>query len=250
MASSLSVNALQVEFESVLAMEHTGMTRMFQTLVDTGLKGFLAASGSIYEAAVIELFANARVIAGTIEATSFLDVPKETVVEMQNRCFGSDVPFRAPSKKCEMNMEFLLLHDIVEKAQCAKAGSFDVVTSEKFDLMMAISAEFMVNWSVLSSTGRHATPSKGINQQVGADVYKEKSGCYTVSGTEGGQSNITKPLDMQVETQVEKKKKRAASKNKKGKEPTVEQKKKRAKATKVAEQPFVEVEGETSLELL
>ncbi|KZV27673.1 hypothetical protein F511_11901 [Dorcoceras hygrometricum] len=41
MASSLFVNTLQVEFESVLAMEHTGMTRMFKSLEDTGLRGFL-----------------------------------------------------------------------------------------------------------------------------------------------------------------------------------------------------------------
>ncbi|KZV23093.1 hypothetical protein F511_06617 [Dorcoceras hygrometricum] len=103
-------------------MEHTGVVRMFQNLVDTGLEGFLAASGSIYDVVVIEFFANARVIAGNIVsfianrklamtneifagafglptegATSFLDVPKETVVEMQNRFSGSEVPFRAPN---------------------------------------------------------------------------------------------------------------------------------------------------------
>ncbi|KZV16945.1 hypothetical protein F511_35643, partial [Dorcoceras hygrometricum] len=73
-------------------------------------------------------------------ATSFLDVPKETVVEMRKRFFGSEVPFRAPSKKREMKMEFRLLHDIVAKALCAKAGSFDMVTSDRFDLMVSIFA--------------------------------------------------------------------------------------------------------------
>ncbi|KZV38864.1 hypothetical protein F511_06922 [Dorcoceras hygrometricum] len=77
----------------------------------------------------------------------FLDIPKETVVEMRRRFSGSNVPFRAPSKKKEMKMEFRLLHDIVAKALCAKAGSFDVVTSEKFDLMVAISAGLKVNWA-------------------------------------------------------------------------------------------------------
>ncbi|KZV35569.1 hypothetical protein F511_28411 [Dorcoceras hygrometricum] len=84
------------------------MARMFKTLEDTGLKGFLEASNSVYESAVVELFANAKVIVGTIigfvanrklalmketfaEAfgltteglTSFQDIPSQTVVEMR-----------------------------------------------------------------------------------------------------------------------------------------------------------------------
>ncbi|KZV58740.1 hypothetical protein F511_18765 [Dorcoceras hygrometricum] len=119
---------------------------------------------------MIKFLANARVIAGTIVsfvanrklamtkeisveafvlptegATSFLDVPKENVVEMRNRFSGSDVSFRAPSKKREMKIEFRLLHDIVAKALCSKAGSFDVVTSEKFDLMVAISTGLKIS---------------------------------------------------------------------------------------------------------
>ncbi|KZV50316.1 zinc finger CCCH domain-containing protein 8-like [Dorcoceras hygrometricum] len=38
MASSLFVNALQVEFESVLAMEHTGMTRFEQMIISSALE--------------------------------------------------------------------------------------------------------------------------------------------------------------------------------------------------------------------
>ncbi|KZV23897.1 hypothetical protein F511_30081 [Dorcoceras hygrometricum] len=40
MAASLSVIAMQVDFAYVLAMEHTGMVRMFKALEETGLKGF------------------------------------------------------------------------------------------------------------------------------------------------------------------------------------------------------------------
>ncbi|KZV52027.1 hypothetical protein F511_10247 [Dorcoceras hygrometricum] len=134
-ASELHLHApagpdINVDFESVLAMEHSGMVDMFRTLEDTELQGFLNATHSVYEAAVVEFFANTKVIAGTIE----------TVIEMRGRFSGSDVPFRAPSKKKEMKMEFRMLHDIMAKALCAKAGFFDMVTSEKFDLMVAISA--------------------------------------------------------------------------------------------------------------
>ncbi|KZV20522.1 hypothetical protein F511_21036 [Dorcoceras hygrometricum] len=103
MSVSFSVNTLQVNFESVLAMEHSGMVSMFKMLETTGLKGFLTATGSVYEAAVGEFFANAKVIAETIVTSvanrklalskeifaetfglptegmvGFLDIPKET----------------------------------------------------------------------------------------------------------------------------------------------------------------------------
>ncbi|KZV25804.1 kinesin-4-like [Dorcoceras hygrometricum] len=145
MAASLSVNAMQVNFESVLGMEHTGC--------------------SVFEGAVIEFFANAQVIAGTIvcflsnrkmvvtkdvfaEAfgllsegmVCFLDLPAQTVAENKMRFFDTDVPFRAPNKNKEMKVENWLLHDIVAKELCAKDSSLDVVTSEKFDLMVTISA--------------------------------------------------------------------------------------------------------------
>ncbi|KZV36562.1 hypothetical protein F511_23591 [Dorcoceras hygrometricum] len=66
MASSLSINAMQVNFESVLSMEHIGMVRMFKSMEEIGLKGFLEVSGTVFEGAVIEFFANTKVIAGTI----------------------------------------------------------------------------------------------------------------------------------------------------------------------------------------
>ncbi|KZV55998.1 leucine-rich repeat family protein [Dorcoceras hygrometricum] len=60
MACSFFVNAMQVNFESVLVMEHIGMAKMFKSLEDTGR--FLEASYSVYEGAVTECFANAKVI--------------------------------------------------------------------------------------------------------------------------------------------------------------------------------------------
>ncbi|KZV40494.1 hypothetical protein F511_23831 [Dorcoceras hygrometricum] len=259
MAASLYVNTLQVKFESVLAMEHTEMAHLFKSLVDTGLEGFLAVSDSVYEAAVVEFFANAKIIAGTIVSfvanrklviskeyfnktfgfptegvTSFLDVPKETVVEMRSRFSGSDVPFRTPNKKREMKMEFQLLHDIVAKALCAKAGSFDIVTSEKFDLMVTISAGLIVNWGQLlfqvlknmvnnpkrKSQGFAVTElvkdnlgesvklhpqkvltSKSVHTYIKKNHEVEPTGEFnqqtgdTSSGTEGGQSKITKTVE-------------------------------------------------------
>ncbi|KZV34533.1 hypothetical protein F511_09271 [Dorcoceras hygrometricum] len=171
MAASLSVNALQVNFESVLSMEHAGILKMFKTLEESGVKGFLGVQCSIYKGAVIEFFTNAKVITGTIAifvanrkmvitkdvfATTiqlhieglvgFTDISVKAVSEMKIRFSGTDVDFQPPNKKKEMKVEYRMLHDIVAKELCAEASSFDVVTSEKFDLMVDISAGLQVNW--------------------------------------------------------------------------------------------------------
>ncbi|KZV48753.1 hypothetical protein F511_24920 [Dorcoceras hygrometricum] len=144
-----------------------------------------------------------------------------------------------------MNMEFRLLHDILAKALCAKAGSFDMVTSEKFDLMVAISAGLKVKWgqvlfqvlvNMLNNPKRQSqgfavqvsvlleklvkadlgdsvklNPQKVLtNKSVQTYIKKNldvkptgessKQTEDTASRTEGGQYNITKPVEMQVET--------------------------------------------------
>ncbi|KZV36708.1 hypothetical protein F511_36813 [Dorcoceras hygrometricum] len=172
MASVVFVNALQVNFDSVLTVEHSGMVNMFKSLEDSGLKGFLEGSGWVYEEAVLEFFTNAKILAGTIVSlvgarriaitkdtlievfeltsegiTNFLTIPKETALEIRRHFSGSDEPFKAPNKKRDMPIEFRLLHDIVAKALCTKAGSFDQVTSETLDLMIAITAGLKVNWA-------------------------------------------------------------------------------------------------------
>ncbi|KZV35568.1 hypothetical protein F511_28410 [Dorcoceras hygrometricum] len=133
MAAYFFVNALQVDFESVLVMEHTGMALMFKTLEDTGLKGFLVASSSVYESAVVEFFANVKVIAGTIisfvsnrklaltketfaEAfglpteglTSFRDIPSQTMVEMRESfLFRSAVQGTKKKERDENRVSFV-----------------------------------------------------------------------------------------------------------------------------------------------
>ncbi|KZV42371.1 delphilin-like [Dorcoceras hygrometricum] len=53
----------------MLAMADDGMVRMFCSLVKLRLQGFLVISGSIYEAALIEFFANSTFIGGEIIST-------------------------------------------------------------------------------------------------------------------------------------------------------------------------------------
>ncbi|KZV16708.1 hypothetical protein F511_40869 [Dorcoceras hygrometricum] len=56
MASSLFVNTIHICFDSVLAMDNQGMVAMFESLVATGLKGFLGCPAVLHEAALLEFF--------------------------------------------------------------------------------------------------------------------------------------------------------------------------------------------------
>ncbi|KZV48096.1 hypothetical protein F511_02709 [Dorcoceras hygrometricum] len=147
------------------------MVRMFKSLEDTRLRGFLEGTTYVFENAVTEFFANAKVVAGTIISTVcnrklavtedifsetfklptegltvLVDIQKTTIIEMQHKFSTSEMPFKISGKKREMHFKYLLLHDIVAKSLCAKAGSFDSVTCEKLEFMTAISAGISVNW--------------------------------------------------------------------------------------------------------
>ncbi|KZV38627.1 hypothetical protein F511_01179 [Dorcoceras hygrometricum] len=192
------------------------MVIMFKTLETTGLKGFLTETGSVYEAAVSEFFANAKVITGMIVTSvansksalskemfaetfwlpnegmvGFLDIPKETMSEIRSLFSGSDVPFHEPNKKKEMMIEFCLFHDIVSK--CAKVGSFDMVTSKNFDLMVAISV--------------------GLEADLGESVKLHPQKVLTASKLRIHASN-TEGEESRIAQQVVEKEKAASKKNK------------------------------------
>ncbi|KZV57797.1 hypothetical protein F511_22284 [Dorcoceras hygrometricum] len=168
MASSLFINTLQVDFASVLTMEHTGMVCMFKSLEDTGLRGFLEGTTYVFENVVTEIFANAKVIAGTIVSIVY----NQTIAKMCRRFSATDMPFKISSKKREMLFEYRLLYDIVAKSLCAKAGSFDTVICEKFEFMVAISGGLSVNWGrilfqrVLSMVQNPKKQSQGYTAPV------------------------------------------------------------------------------------
>ncbi|KZV31473.1 hypothetical protein F511_28359 [Dorcoceras hygrometricum] len=160
----------QVDFASVLTTEHAGMVRLFKSMENTGLRGFLEGTTYVFENAVTEFFFQCKghswdyyqfyvyklVVTEDIFSATFklptegitvlADIQKATIVEMQHRFSATEVPFKISGKKREMHFEYRLLHDIVAKSLCAKAGSFDPVTCEKFEFMTAISAGISVNW--------------------------------------------------------------------------------------------------------
>ncbi|KZV46946.1 splicing factor, proline- and glutamine-rich-like [Dorcoceras hygrometricum] len=69
MASSLFVNTVHICFDSVLAMDNQRMVAMFESLVATGLKGFLGFRAVLHEAALLEFFENGSVRDGLVVST-------------------------------------------------------------------------------------------------------------------------------------------------------------------------------------
>ncbi|KZV24919.1 hypothetical protein F511_24927 [Dorcoceras hygrometricum] len=174
MASSLFVNTVHVCFESVLAMDNVGMVAMFESLVATGLKGFLGCPEVIHEAALLEFFQNGSVRDGlvvstvngvtveiseqhlaetfelTVEGlTDLSEIPKDIVFDARSIVSLSGERVSSSGKKREMTIEFRLLCDILAKTISVKAGSFDAITQEKFLMLVAITCGVKINWNRL-----------------------------------------------------------------------------------------------------
>ncbi|KZV34125.1 glutathione reductase, cytosolic [Dorcoceras hygrometricum] len=74
--------------------------------------------------------------------TDVANVPKDLVYDARSIFSKSGA-----CKKRKMKYEFCLLNDILPKSVTVKAGSFDVVTHERFLLMTAINFGLKINWS-------------------------------------------------------------------------------------------------------
>ncbi|KZV37784.1 hypothetical protein F511_23880 [Dorcoceras hygrometricum] len=172
MASPFITNALQVNFESVLAIsDNEGMLNMFKALEANGLRGFLGCQPVLYETELEQFFDTALVqggdITGAVSGKFFAisqsrfaevlqlptkglvdlsDVPKELVHDAK-RFSKSGEPISTYGKKKFMKYEFRLLNDILAKSITVKAGSFDAITNERFLMITAIHFGVKVNWS-------------------------------------------------------------------------------------------------------
>ncbi|KZV19830.1 patatin-like protein 2 [Dorcoceras hygrometricum] len=81
--------------------------------------------------------------------TDFSDVPKNIVFDARILFSESKEQVSISCLKKELKIQYRLLHDILEKTIYVKAGSFDVVTRDRFMLMTAITCDVKVNWSNL-----------------------------------------------------------------------------------------------------
>ncbi|KZV33905.1 hypothetical protein F511_26269 [Dorcoceras hygrometricum] len=172
MASSFITNSYQINFESVLMIhDNEGMLNMFKALEASGLRRFLGCESVLYEAELGQFFDTALlqdeditcVISGkfvTISPTlfstvfdlpsegitNFSEVPKDKVYDARSLFSEKGVQVDVHGKKKFMKHEFRLLNDILAKAITVKAGSFDSVTVESFQMMTVIQYGLKVNW--------------------------------------------------------------------------------------------------------
>ncbi|KZV34317.1 hypothetical protein F511_21410 [Dorcoceras hygrometricum] len=146
MASSLISNSHHIDFDSVFDMDDAGLAQVFETLIAIGLRNFLGCPAIFYEESLLEFFANGTVRDGLVVST----------VHGVTSCF-----------KKEMKIEYRLLHDILAKTIFVKAGSFDVVTRDRFLLMTAITFDVKVNWGSLLFGVLKAMVTPGSRQAKG-----------------------------------------------------------------------------------
>ncbi|KZV23485.1 delphilin-like [Dorcoceras hygrometricum] len=172
MASAFITYSYQINFESVLMIhDHEGMLNMFKALEASGLRRFLGCESVLYETELGHFFDTALIqdeditcvisgkfvsISPTMFATvfdlpsegitNFSEVPKDKVYDARSLFSQKGVQIDVHGKKKYMKHEFRLLNDILAKAITVKAGSFDSVTVERFQMMTAIQYGLKVNW--------------------------------------------------------------------------------------------------------
>ncbi|KZV49186.1 hypothetical protein F511_42288 [Dorcoceras hygrometricum] len=172
MASSLYSNAQHVDFDSVLAMDDSGMVSMFEALEASGLRGFLGCPAVVYEDALVDFFENASVRNGVVFSTiggqivkiseklfaesfelpveglgDLSEMPKDAIFDARSIVSLSGEQINLSGRKNQMKMPYRLLCDIVAKAISVKAGSFNAITVEKFSLMTAVVCSVKMNWA-------------------------------------------------------------------------------------------------------
>ncbi|KZV34512.1 hypothetical protein F511_27861 [Dorcoceras hygrometricum] len=155
MALSLTQNALQINFDSVIILSDGGMVSMFKALESSGLRGFLGCSATVYEKYLVIFFENGTVRGNTVVSTvkgvtvnisedqfagvfdlptegltSVNDFPANLINEGKSVFSEKGELIKTSCKNKEMKMEFRLLKDILAKAITAKVGSFDAITQE------------------------------------------------------------------------------------------------------------------------
>ncbi|KZV21593.1 hypothetical protein F511_23633 [Dorcoceras hygrometricum] len=199
MASAFISYSYQINFESVLMIhDHEGMVNMFKALEGSGLRRFLGCESILYETELGHFFDTALiqdeditcVISGkfvsispimfakvfdlpTEGITNFSEVPKDKVYDARSLFSQKGVQIDVHGKKKYMKHEFRLLNDILAKAITVKAGSFDSVTVERFQMMTAIQYGLKVNWgkvlfNVLTDmVDRSQKKAKGFAAQIG-----------------------------------------------------------------------------------
>ncbi|KZV17779.1 hypothetical protein F511_01588 [Dorcoceras hygrometricum] len=200
MASTFITYSYQINFESVLMIhDNEGMVNMFKALEASGLRQFLGCESTLYEAELGHFFETALLVDEDITCaisgkfitispslfttvfdlpsegiTNFAEVPKEKVYDARSFFSQKGVQVDVHGKKKFLKHEFRLLNDILAKAITVKAGSFDSVTVERFQMMTAIHYGLKVNWghvlfNVLKDmVDKSQKKAKGFAAQIGA----------------------------------------------------------------------------------
>ncbi|KZV32128.1 dystroglycan-like [Dorcoceras hygrometricum] len=199
MASVFITNSYQVNFESVLMIpDNEGMLNMFKALEASGLRGFMGCESVLYEKELEQFFDTALLqdedVTGAVSGkffsfsqarfaeifalpteglVTFSDVPKHLVYKARSIFSKSGEQVEIHGKKRFLKYEYRFLNDILAKSITVKAGSYDAVTTERFQMMTAIQFGLKINWSKIvfsvlkEMVDRTQKKAKGYAAQTG-----------------------------------------------------------------------------------
>ncbi|KZV38754.1 hypothetical protein F511_33161 [Dorcoceras hygrometricum] len=200
MAFSLFVNTVHVCFESVLAMENQGIVAMFESLVATGLRGFLGCPTVIHEAALLEFFENGSVRDGLVVSTVngvTVKISEQLLAEM------FELPVEGLTDLTEIPKDLVFdarsIVSLSEETVCAVEESEPNVANEpavesnaeEVTLTSADDVDFIIN-QVVTETA-----------QIGADEEELNGGDETVSGSViGTERPVVTPSDTDEEMET------------------------------------------------
>ncbi|KZV27062.1 TMV resistance protein N-like [Dorcoceras hygrometricum] len=187
-------NALLVNFEFVLTMADEGMVKMFRTLDESKLRGFLGVSGLVYEKSVTQFLENSMF--GNAEIITIVSGVK-VVADMSEMFSMNGAPFKLLSKKKDMEVEYQLLKNIVAKSLTVKAGSFDAVTTKCFEIIRIRRAaqptvrEDVTNgsWGIYGSTSPECVEHQvRSHRNIEESSFHQTRGCDKAAWGEGSKT--------------------------------------------------------------
>ncbi|KZV58442.1 hypothetical protein F511_29377 [Dorcoceras hygrometricum] len=167
-------------------MEHFDMVIMFKTLENTGLKGFLNATSSVFEAAVGEFFANAKVIAGTIpEGQEMRVLEKKKAVSKKKQTETTEV-----NKKKKKLVKKMVTSQIVEAELCKETSNKE---NQEGVIHVDDQPESQTNDAFIDDgpDGHEGTVPEQEEHVVGDDRQEPTLGCDTQMDEEGPDENVS-----------------------------------------------------------
>ncbi|KZV44904.1 hypothetical protein F511_27029 [Dorcoceras hygrometricum] len=169
MASSLILNVLQGNFDSVLSLPDEGMVSMFKTLESSGLCGFLGFSTAIYENDLVNFFENAFVrkndVINSVQVQNRERV-EELKSELSQKITKLELAFAQSTSQQDMVFR-AQINDVRREVQIQKAALKQELTASRFETQEGFSTLRAQLSEIIAYINRGRDDKKGKGSNSG-----------------------------------------------------------------------------------